>query len=144
MLYFYLGEIKNSIILIDEPELSLHPTWQNHLWQLYEIFADQNNNQIIVATYSPHILASAKSNSIKLLNLHKGKVEIFDSFEQSYGLEFSKVLTDIMGVKHLRTPKVEEQLNTIKELIVSDQFQTEKFENLWQELEKYLGSKKEI
>ena len=141
VLYLYLSEIKNSIILIDEPELSLHPTWQNNILQLYENFADKNNNQIILATHSPHILASAKSNSIKLLNFNKGKVEVFDSFDQNYGLEFSKILTDIMGVKHLRTPKVEEQLGTIKELIASDQFKTENFKSLWQELEKHLGSK---
>ena len=138
VLYLYLREIKNSIILIDEPELSLHPAWQNNILQLYEHFADKNNNQIILATHSPHILASAKS--IRLLNLNKGKVEIFDSFDQSYGLEFSKILTDIMGVKHLRTPKVEEQLGTIKELIASDQFKTERFKRLWRDIEKHLGS----
>ncbi len=138
--HLYLLEIKNSIILIDEPELSLHPAWQNNILQLYEHFADKNNNQIILATHSPHILASAKSNSIRLLNLNKGKVEIFDSFDQSYGLEFSKILTDIMGVKHLRTPKVEEQLGTIKELIASDQFKTERFKSLWRDIEKHLGS----
>ncbi|MEN8220601.1 MAG: AAA family ATPase [Pseudomonadota bacterium] len=141
VLYLYLSEIKNSIILIDEPELSLHPTWQNNILQLYENLAENNNNQIILATHSPHILASAKSNSIRLLNLNKGKVEIFDSFDQSYGLEFSKILTDIMGVKHLRTPKVEQQLGTIKELIASDEFKTDKFKSLWQALEKHLGSK---
>jgi predicted ATP-binding protein involved in virulence len=141
VLYLYLREIKNSIILIDEPELSLHPTWQNNLCQLYENFADKNNNQIILATHSPHILASAKSNSIRLLNLNKGKVEIFDQFDQSYGIEFSKILTDIMGVKHLRTQKVEKQLGTIKELIASDQFKTERFKSLWRDIEKHLGSK---
>jgi predicted ATP-binding protein involved in virulence len=141
VLYLYLSEIKNRIILIDEPELSLHPTWQNNILQLYENFADKNNNQILLATHSPHILASAKSNSIRLLNLNKGKVEIFDSFDHCYGLEFSKILTDIMGVKHLRTPKVEAQLGTIKELIASDQFKTERFQSLWQYLEKHLGSK---
>ncbi|HIE01623.1 MAG TPA: ATP-binding protein, partial [Thiotrichaceae bacterium] len=141
VLYLYLSEIKNSIILIDEPELSLHPTWQNNILQRYENFADKNNNQIILATHSPHILASAKSNSIRLLNFNKGKVEIFERFDHSYGLEFSQILTDIMGVKHLRTPKVEEQLRTIKELIASDMFKTEGFKSLWQELEKHLGSK---
>jgi len=141
VLYLYLSEIKNSIILIDEPELSLHPTWQNNILQRYENFADKNNNQIILATHSPHILASAKSNSIRLLNFNKGKVEIFERFDHSYGLEFSQILTDIMGVKHLRTPKVEEQLDTIKARIASDLFKTEEFKSLWQELEKHLGSK---
>ena len=75
------------------------------------------------------------------MTLNKGKVEVFDNFDQSYGLEFGKILTDIMGVKHLRTPKVEEQLGIIKELIASNQFQTERFKSLWQDIEKHLGSK---
>ncbi|MCK5716871.1 MAG: AAA family ATPase [Thiomargarita sp.] len=139
VLDLYLSDIKNSIILIDEPELSLHPTWQNNILQLYENFAENNNNQIIVATHSPHILASAKSNSILLLSLNKGKVDV-SGFDQSYGLEFSTILTNIMGVKHLRTPKIEEQFETIKKLIASEAFETTTLKDLWKNLEQHLGS----
>jgi predicted ATP-dependent endonuclease of OLD family len=37
VLYLYLSEIKNQVILIDEPEMSLHPNWQNSILELYDI-----------------------------------------------------------------------------------------------------------
>jgi predicted ATPase len=44
---------KNSVIFIDEPELSLHVDWQR---QLYPILESQNSgNQFIFATHSPFI-----------------------------------------------------------------------------------------
>ena len=44
---------KNSIVFIDEPELSLHVDWQR---QLYPILQSQNSgNQFIFATHSPFI-----------------------------------------------------------------------------------------
>ena len=102
----YIQNIKNHIILIDEPEISLHTNIQNRVVKIYENFAKQNNNQIIIATHSPHILGSAKPESIKLLKLDNSEVSVVDSFTQSYGLEFSRILSEIMGIETLRTPDV--------------------------------------
>ncbi|HTE48323.1 MAG TPA: AAA family ATPase [Candidatus Paceibacterota bacterium] len=50
-----LGNMNGGIILIDEPEISLHPTWQIKLKDfLFEMFKD-HNIQIIIATHSPYI-----------------------------------------------------------------------------------------
>lgn len=38
----YFEEVKDLIILIDEPEDSLHPSWQSKVPQLYENYAKQN------------------------------------------------------------------------------------------------------
>ena len=38
-LYLYLAEIKDKVILIDEPESSLHPAWQSRILKLYENYA---------------------------------------------------------------------------------------------------------
>ncbi|MDM8514948.1 AAA family ATPase [Desulfobacterales bacterium HSG16] len=63
----HLSDIKDSIILIDEPESSLHPNWQNRITQIYQGFADKNDNQIILATHSPHIVASVRKEQIRVL-----------------------------------------------------------------------------
>ncbi|EDN72784.1 hypothetical protein BGS_0308 [Beggiatoa sp. SS] len=39
-----------------------------NIWQQYENLPAKNYNRIILPTHSPHILASAKTNSIRLLN----------------------------------------------------------------------------
>jgi len=139
VLYLYLKEIKDSVILIDEPELSLHPAWQNRVLKLYENFAKENNCQIIIATHSPHILGSAKKEYIRLLVKNGDGINIVNEFSQSYGLEFSRVLTDIMGVEYLRVPEVAEKLTKAKEMIAQNNFNTVEFKQKWKELEEILG-----
>ncbi|MBY3789397.1 MULTISPECIES: AAA family ATPase [Photobacterium] len=60
------SEIKNnSIILIDEPELSLHPKWQSEFIPfLHKLFNNYRWCHFILATHSPHIVSSlSKVNS---------------------------------------------------------------------------------
>ena len=135
VLYLYFKDVKNQIILIDEPELSLHPDWQNRVLKLYENFAKENNCQIIIATHSPHIIGSAKSEWIRLLT----EDGVIDNFSNTYGAKFSQILTDIMGVKNLRTPVINEKFSTIKEMIIDNKFDSDKFKEKWKELEYILG-----
>ncbi len=47
------GTAENSIVLIDEVELHLHPAWQRKLiWALRE---DKSNNQYIFTIHSPFV-----------------------------------------------------------------------------------------
>lgn len=46
----------DSILLIDEPEISLHVTWQIKLMKaITELVSERNNLQVIIATHSPFI-----------------------------------------------------------------------------------------
>ncbi len=136
VLYLYLKEIKDSVILIDEPELSLHPKWQNQVLKLYENFAKENNCQIIIATHSPHIIGSAKSEYIRLLT----EDGVIDNFSKSYGLEFDKILTDIMGIENLRTPDVAQKIRELWKILEDEEYESSQYQNLYQELELLLGS----
>ncbi len=140
VLYLFFQDYKNKVILIDEPELSLHPSWQNRVLKIYENFAIANNCQVIIATHSPHIVGSAKSESLRILKKVDDKVEVF-KYSQSYGFEFSKVLTDIMDVEYLRTPEVGKRLAKVKSMIVSNEFDSKNFKDEWKELESLLGEK---
>jgi len=140
IMYLYFLDYKNKVILIDEPELSLHPSWQNKVLKIYENFAKLNNCQIIIATHSPHIIGSAKSESLRILKKVDDKIEAF-KYSQSYGFEFSKILTDIMDVEYLRTPDVGKQLAKVKSMIILNEFNSEIFQDEWKELESLLGEK---
>lgn len=54
------GEIQDdSLILIDEPELSLHPEWQvKFLPLLIDIFSNYKSCHFIISTHSPNLIAS--------------------------------------------------------------------------------------
>jgi len=139
VLYMYVADIKDKVMLIDEPELSLHPSWQNKVLKIYENFAKQNNCQIIIATHSPHIIGSAKPESIRLLKKEDNTIKVVDNFSRSYGLEFDKVLTDIMGVENLRTPPVARDIRRLWELLRDEEYESSEYQELYKSLETLLG-----
>ena len=139
VLYFYLEKIYFHLILIDEPELSLHPSWQNKVLKIYENFALKNNCQIIIATHSPHIIGSAKPEYIRLLKKEDNKIVAIDNIDRSYGLEFDKILTDIMGVENLRTPEVAKNVRRLWELLEDEDYESQEYVELYKELEDLLG-----
>jgi predicted ATP-dependent endonuclease of OLD family len=52
-------ELKRAVVLVDEPELSLHPAWQQNILQFYDDIvsgSDGTSSQVIVATHSPFIV----------------------------------------------------------------------------------------
>lgn len=54
--------VRKGIILIDEPELNLHPLWQDKILEYYQkLFEDPNNEQpqMIIATHSEYVVSQA-------------------------------------------------------------------------------------
>lgn len=74
---------KGSVILVDEPEISLHPIWQEKILNYYRnLFVEASGNQtsqIFIATHSQYVLQSALANSgntlILLLSNTSGAIE---------------------------------------------------------------------
>ena len=134
-------EPKNSIILIDEPELSLHPKWQQRIIEVYKKIGE--NNQIIVATHSPHILGSVSNENIFILYKNEnGKIEAKtgDELYSSYGQPVDRVLKDIMGLKSVRTPKIDRDIQELRKLVDEDKYNTEEFKEKYNNLLEILGS----
>ena len=135
---------ENSIILIDEPELSLHPKWQQRIVDVYRKIG--KNNQIIIATHSPHILGSVKKENIMLLDkTNDGKiiVKTGDELYNSYGQPTDRVLKDIMGLETTRNPKVFKLLEKAGELVDKNEYESEEFKAKYKELRDILGKKDE-
>ena len=134
-------EPKNSIILIDEPELSLHPKWQQKIIEVYKKIGE--NNQIIVATHSPHILGSVSNENIFILYRNEnGKIEVKtgDELYSSYGQPVNRVLKDIMGLKPVRTPKIDRDIQELRKLVDEDKYDTEEFKKKYNNLLEILGN----
>ena len=134
-------EPKNSIILIDEPELSLHPKWQQRIIEVYKRIGE--NNQIIIATHSPHILGSVSNENIFILYRdEKGKIEAKtgDELYSSYGQPVDRVLKDIMGLESVRTPKIEKDLEELRKLVDEDKYDTKEFKEKYSNLLEILGN----
>lgn len=75
--------IKGAIVLIDEPEISLHPKWQLKILDFYKnLLKDENNeqtSQLIISTHSPFILHNENRMNDKCIIFsrdHNGKVMV--------------------------------------------------------------------
>ena len=135
---------ENSIILIDEPELSLHPKWQQRIIDVYRKIG--KNNQIIIATHSPHILGSVRKENIMLLDKDdEGKIVVRtgDELYDSYGQPTDRVLKDIMGLQTTRNPKVFKLLEEAGELVDKNEYESEEFKTKYKKLREILGNKDE-
>lgn len=133
-------EPENSIIMIDEPELSLHPKWQQKIVDVYRKIG--RNNQIILATHSPHILGSVEKENIILLEKNENgivEVKMGDEFGNSYGQTTGRILEDIMGLETDRNPSVNNLLTLVKEMVKNDNYENSEFKEKYTKIKDILG-----
>lgn len=104
-----LGTINGAFVMVDEPELSLHPKWQlTILGFLKSLFTDEKGkqtSQLIVATHSPFILHNdtrANDKVIVMQKNNKGEVRILDKPEY-YDWSSSSVVEEAFNVTPLLT-----------------------------------------
>ena len=142
MMALKMCEANNSVILIDEPEISLHPAWQQYILKLYEKIGE--NNQVIVATHSPHVIASTAKENVKILTYAQETkhFEILDyhSIRVTKGAPAERILKDVMGLATTRDPEVQEKINLLWEMISQGTFETDRFRDNYQALERLLGT----
>lgn len=73
ILNFLLGilstDIRNGLIVIDEPELHLHPRWQTVLLELFSDLEELTGNQFIFTTHSPGFITDETISKVK--RVHK-------------------------------------------------------------------------
>ena len=104
---FLLKDQKNAgdnLILIDEPEISLHPNWQLKVLSfLKKLFTNQNGaqtSQIIISTHSPFILHNSNRSEDKVIVLKKdadGKIYVSTN-PQFYGWSPEKAIEDAFNL----------------------------------------------
>ncbi len=98
MINFLLGifafNINNGIIIIDEPELHLHPKWQSILLNLFIELSSRTKNQFIFASHSPTFITGETYNHV--IRVYTGS----DSVSRCSVLKESKEL-DLKDILHI-------------------------------------------
>ena len=132
-------DVNNSIVLIDEAEISLHPQWQSKIIKLYENIGE--NNQLIIATHSPHIVGNIEAKQLRIMKKDKDGISIVngDEIDETYGQNVETILKGIMGIDNVRNDDVSDKLFKIYNLLENNLFDTEEYTKLFEYLRKYLG-----
>lgn len=99
----------DGIVLIDEVDLHLHPSWQRSLCdRLIETFP---NCQFILTTHSPLVISDCKN--ILVYTLTNGELQELPS---QYGQDVNTVLLDVMDTS-IRDPEFDAKLNDLLDAI---------------------------
>jgi len=107
-----------GIVLIDEVELHLHPSWQQRI--LPDLQRTFPNVQFICTTHSPQVLSTVKQESIRVIS-KEGEIQSGEEMGvNTYGSKSYFILEDLMDVSpDPRVPEVEELKDKLKNLLDS-------------------------
>ncbi|MDE6336439.1 MAG: AAA family ATPase, partial [Muribaculaceae bacterium] len=113
-----------GIVLIDELELHLHPSWQCEVIdKLRDVFP---NCQFFITTHSPHIVQNLRlDKEDSMIVLTEGKVH---NVEASYGSPVDEILSEVFGLQSLRPLPVAKLTNRIWSLLEKGIFEGEELQ----------------
>lgn len=111
-----------GVILIDEIELHLHPSWQRKACKaLKETFP---NCQFVITTHSPQVLGELQPKEIRLLDNFRISIPT-----QSYGLTSNSIIKKLMGnggIDYSQNESVSRKLREIEKCITDGRFKEAK------------------
>ena len=108
-------ETGQGVVLLDEIDLHLHPSWQRHIAvHLPRIFPGL---QFIATTHSPQVIGETEAGRAILLHAG-GKVDYLD---ESLGRDSGWILRHVMGTPE-RNADLQAGLNEVDKLIDEDKF----------------------
>ena len=122
-----------AIVLIDEVELHLHPSWQQRI--LNDLRRTFPNTQFIVSTHSPQVLTTVEPKHVVELAREAGRIVAGSVAGWTYGAESGDVLSVVMGVNERPVNDFTEKLDLYKRLINDGKGESEEALGLRRELE---------
>lgn len=141
-LYLSQLQLKDSIIMVDEPEAAFHPAWQQKTEQVFHNAG--RDNQVIIATHSPHIMASVRPESLFVLHVEEvtRQIKVLNMAKEgkhSQGVEPNRILREIMQVESLRDYTTQQNIEKLTKMLTLEHFTSPEAEALIEKLRSQLG-----
>jgi ABC-type cobalamin/Fe3+-siderophores transport system ATPase subunit len=141
-IFTLLANVENdSVILIDEPELSLHPNWQmQYLSIVREVFDRYSGLHFLIATHSHFLISDIKGDKSKIIGLKKenNQIKVVDLPKNidTYGWSAEEILYIIFNVKTTRNYYLEADLRELLHKISTQSNDFDRMENIVRDLRK--------
>ena len=128
---------KPAILIIDEIDAHLHPTWQRRF--VPTLNRHFPNLQIFCSTHAPLLLAGLKEGQVQLLKFDKhGKLSVSSNNEDIVGWSADEILRDFLNVPNPTDLGTDGSINRLKELRAKADLNAEESEEL-DELRRVVG-----
>lgn len=105
----------NSVILIDEPEISLHPSWQIRFIELLKDMLSNYNCHIILATHSHFMVSDLNIDNSSLITLEDNGIDIVPRLydRSTYGWSVENILLNVFDIPCNRNYYLAKELDEI-------------------------------
>ena len=123
-----------AIVLIDEVDLHLHPSWQQRI--LDDLTRTFPHAQFIVSTHSPQVLTTVRPEHI--LELHReedGRIAAGSPASATYGAEAGDILSSVMHVDERPENDFKVELDRYRRLVSSGDGDSSKAQDIREKLE---------
>jgi len=109
---------KNSLILIDEPEISLHPEWQiQYISLLKHVFKSFPGCHIILASHSHYFVSDLEGQSSSIVVLKRASTNNFAEaellVEDTYAWSAENIIYNVFGLRTTRNYYFESDLQKL-------------------------------
>lgn len=113
---------RDSLILIDEPEIHLNPYWINQYYYLLrECFADLDCH-FIIASQSPIVVGMFNKEQVFYLRPEGNSISVKVLEEETFVNNIDSILSFVFDVTYFNNPLVKKEAAHIKELSEQDLF----------------------
>ena len=128
---------KPGILLVDEIDAHLHPSWQRRI--IPALTGHFPNLQIFCSTHSPLMLAGLKAGQVQLLRRDaSGQVTVSRNETDIIGWSAEEILRSVLGVRDTTDLTTASEIDRMGELIVKETL-TEEERNELKELRQRVG-----
>lgn len=141
-----LAEVEeNSLVVIDEPELSLHPDWQmEYIPTLKSCLRSINGVHVLIATHSHFMVSDVDDKNSSLIMAKKRSASFgwnFEAFDGDvYGRSPENILYRAFGVATSGNIYVEKDLRDALHMIsMEDEYDENKLESIFDRLQQVNG-----
>lgn len=128
-------EGKNLLFLYDEPDVFLHPKWQQTFAKNISSCLD-DTSMAIITSHSPSIVSDLKDQNLHLLR--DGKI-VTKSLKY-HGKTVESILGDYFGLKSTRSNDVANQIASLWKQIQNNEYKSDVFDKEMQELTSIIGA----
>jgi len=136
----------NSLILIDEPEISLHPSWQyQYIGLLQKLLFNVKGCHVIIATHSHFLVSDLPIESSSVIAFSNKKNVIHGNLIQAstFGWSAEDVLLNIFGLPTSRNYYLSQIVTEALEILASEKKDKKRFVEIQKELSEILNLLKE-
>ena len=125
----------NILFLLDEPDVSLHPKWQQEFIGNFKTGLSEDS-MAIITTHSPNIVSNLCNNGLYLIR----KGQIITKSLKYYGKTVENILEDYFGLASTRNLEIADQIGALWKLIQENKYEEKEFKEKMAKLVSFIGT----